>query len=455
MDKIYRVQGMTCQNCKQKIEKKLLKRKGIQSAYVSLAKKTLHLSYEEEIIKLTTIKNLLDNMGYELVEEEKDAGHSKIFIQIGIAAVLFLILSQVMPDFSILLTGGSKVSLMMLFIIGMTTSFHCISMCGGLALSQVVSESNNFKRNLMYNVGRVISYTVLGGLVGVLGAGITLGNRIFAIVPIFLGGLMVVMGLSNAGLSSLGSIPFMQKINFKLGTLRGKLSSDRGPLVLGLVNGFMPCGPLQLMQIYALSTGSFMAGALSMFAFSLGTVPLMLGMGVFVSKLSVKSKGLIYKMGGYLILFLGMSMMMNGLGTLGIGGARAGDRQQSKEQGGIRMEDGYQVVEVDVEGRRYEDIVVQKGIPVRMIMNVKPGALSGCNYAINIPQYDIFGALQEGKNVIEFNPTEEGTFMYSCWMGMIRHTITVVDGPVESYARPTSSRRNDFLDLGFGGFSCH
>lgn len=455
MDKIYRVQGMTCQNCKQKIEKKLLKRKGIQSAYVSLAQKTLHLSYEEEVIKLTTIKNLLANMGYELLEEEKDKGHSKIFIQIGIAAVLFLMLSLVMPDFSMLLTGGSQVSLIMLFVIGITTSFHCISMCGGLALSQVISESNNFKRNLMYNVGRVISYTVLGGFVGVLGAGITLGNRVFAIVPLFLGGLMVVMGLSNAGLISLGGIPFMQKVNFRLGALRSKLSGDRGPLVLGLVNGFMPCGPLQLMQIYALSTGSFMAGALSMFAFSLGTVPLMLGMGIFVSKLSVKSKVLVYKMGGYLILFLGISMMMNGLGTLGIGGTRVGNTQQSKERGGIRMEDGYQVIEVDVVGRRYEDIVVQKGIPVRMIMNVAPGALNGCNYAINMPQYDIFGALQEGKNVIEFNPTEEGTFMYSCWMGMIRHTITVVDGPVENYARPTSSRQNDFLDLGFGGFSCH
>ncbi len=457
MDKIYRVQGMTCQNCKQKIEKKLSRRKGIWRAEVNLKTKMLYLSYDEEVISLTVIKELLADMGYELEEAEENREKQKVLLYLGVAAVFFLLLNEIMPDFSLLLTQGSKVSIIMLFIIGITTSFHCISMCGGIALSQVVADKSNFKRNLMYNAGRVISYTVLGGLVGFIGSGITLGNRVFAIVPIILGVFMIMMGLNNAGLLSLESMPFMQKINFKLAALRGKLGTDKGPFVLGLLNGLMPCGPLQLMQIYALSTGSFMAGALSMFAFSLGTVPLMLGLGLFINKLSIKSKVFVYKMGGYLILLLGISMMMNGFSTLGISTGLGGSSQNvSKGNSGIRMENGYQVIEVDVVGRRYQDIVVQKGIPVRMIMNVDPGALTSCNYAINIPEYEIFGALQEGKNLIEFNPDEAGTFMYSCWMGMIRNTITVVDGPVEDYEVPRSSEGNTFSNLGFGGgFTCH
>ena len=262
MDKIYRVQGMTCQNCKQKIEKKLSRRKGIWRAEVNLKTKMLYLSYDEEVISLTVIKELLADMGYELEEAEENREKQKVLLYLGVAAVFFLLLNEIMPDFSLLLTQGSKVSIIMLFIIGITTSFHCISMCGGIALSQVVADKSNFKRNLMYNAGRVISYTVLGGFIG---SGITLGNRVFAIVPIILGVFMIMMGLNNAGLLSLESMPFMQKINFKLAALRGKLGTDKGPFVLGLLNGLMPCGPLQLMQIYALSTGSFMAGALSMF----------------------------------------------------------------------------------------------------------------------------------------------------------------------------------------------
>ena len=235
MDKIYRVQGMTCQNCKQKIEKKLSRRKGIWRAEVNLKTKMLYLSYDEEVISLTVIKELLADMGYQLEEAEEKHEKQKVLLYLGVAAVFFLLLNEIMPDFSLLLTQGSKVSIIMLFIIGITTSFHCISMCGGIALSQVVADKSNFKRNLMYNAGRVISYTVLGGLVGFIGSGITLGNRVFAIVPIILGVFMIMMGLNNAGLLSLESMPFMQKINFKLVALRGKLGTDKGPFVLGLL----------------------------------------------------------------------------------------------------------------------------------------------------------------------------------------------------------------------------
>lgn len=426
MNKVYKVQGITCGQCKEKIEKNLMSKQGIQGAQVHLKTKSLSIDYDPHKIRLQEIKKILGVLGYELLEEEgnKEKDDKKVWLIVGAAFIIFLIMSSIVPDFSTLLTQGNSLSLVMLLIIGITTSFHCVSMCGGIALSQVTSEKNNLKRNILYNTGRVISYTLLGGIVGALGSGITLGNTFFAVVPIVLGLLMVIIGLSNAGVVSLSSFKFMRQFNAKLGKIRYQLSHDQGPFILGLVNGLMPCGPLQLMQIYALSTGSFIGGALAMLAFSLGTVPLMLGLGVFINKLSVASKTLVFKMGGYLVVLLGVSMMMNGLTTAGVNTSIASGSNTNNQ---VTMEDGYQVVNVAVGPRSYEDIVVQKDIPVRLKMNVKPGNLTGCNYAVNIPEYEIFAPLEEGENIFEFTPTDKGTFMYSCWMGMIRNTITVVE----------------------------
>lgn len=474
MEKIYKVHGITCQKCKDKIEGTLRNEKGVEEVNVHLKKKSMYIDYDEKQIKASRIKNILHELGYEVenydTKKRDEHEENNVLMYVGLALLAFLVLSKFVPDFSLLLTEGKSVSSVMLFIIGITTSFHCISMCGGIALSQVVAEKDNMKRNIMYNIGRVISYTVLGGIVGFLGAGITLGNRLYGIVPILLGGMMIIVGLGNAGVLSLGQWKVTQKFNIKLGQIKARFGADKGPFVLGLLNGLMPCGPLQLMQIYALSTGSFLDGALAMFAFSLGTVPLMLGMGAFIHKLSIKSRVMVYKMGGYLILVLGLSMVMNGMGTLGIqvgpGGTNRGkgssvssqgnDVEGAKNKSTVRMEDGYQIVEVDVLPRGYQDIVVQKGIPVKMIFNVPLGGLNGCNYAINIPEYDIFTALQEGENSITFEPTEEGKFMYSCWMGMIRHTITVVDGPVEDYV-PTegANSQNNYYNFSGGGLRCH
>ncbi|MEG0013587.1 MAG: sulfite exporter TauE/SafE family protein [Cellulosilyticaceae bacterium] len=461
MKKTYTIHGMSCNSCKEKIEKKLSQTKGIKKYQVRLKEDKLNLEYNPEEIKIEKIKRVIKELGYEMLEEDKSSKDElkKIGIPLGSALLIFIVLNRVIPDFSMLLTEGRGVSIIMLFIIGITTSFHCVSMCGGLALSQIVNEGNPVKKSIMYNAGRVISYTLLGGIVGAIGQGITLENEFFAIVPIILGALMVTMGLRNVGIISLFESKVMKRFNLTLARLRGKVSHDQGPFVLGLVNGLMPCGPLQLMQIYALGTGSFMQGALAMFAFSLGTVPLMLGLGIFMNKLSISARSLVFKMGGFLVIILGISMMMNGLSTIGLAtvGPKNNVSSSKSTMNKQRIEDGYQVVEIDVTSRHYKDIVVQKGIPVKFIINVASGALSSCNYAINIPEYDIVTTLQEGENMIEFNPIEEGTYAYSCWMGMIRNTITVIDGDVEDYISQIEDRSSfkAYEARGFGAGRCH
>ena len=81
-----------------------------------------------------------------------------------------------------------------------------------------------------------------------------------------------------------------------------------------------------------------------------------------------------------------------------------------------------------LEGRDYPAIVVQKGVPVRWVIEAEATSLNGCNNRINLGK---FGQpeipLYTGENVIEFTPTESGSFFYSCWMGMISGQVKVVD----------------------------
>lgn len=113
----------------------------------------------------------------------------------------------------------------------------------------------------------------------------------------------------------------------------------------------------------------------------------------------------------------------------GVSYAATANAAQSDAQANTQIEivDGVQIVRTSVQIGRYEPIAVQKGIPVKWIITVEEGNLNSCNYRMVIPAYNIEKQLEYGENIIEFTPDEAGTFAYSCWMGMIRSSITVVE----------------------------
>lgn len=91
------------------------------------------------------------------------------------------------------------------------------------------------------------------------------------------------------------------------------------------------------------------------------------------------------------------------------------------------IKNGYQVIEIDLSYDNYENIIVKKDIPVKMIINVSEKYLTGCNNEIIINEYGIKKELEVGENIIEFTPTKKGNITYTCWMNMIKNTIKVVD----------------------------
>jgi sulfite exporter TauE/SafE len=316
----------------------------------------------------------------------------------------------------------------MLFIVGLFTSLHCIAMCGGINVSQTMTSSNNstksklstLKPSFLYNSGRVVSYTILGGIVGAIGSVFSLTGYLKGIVSICAGIFMIIMGLKL-----LNIFPSLRKFNIKMPKLNWKVASKfpKGPFFVGLLNGLMPCGPLQSIQLYALGTGNALEGALSMFFFSLGTFPLMFLIGLISSYLGKAFQKNVLKFGATLVMVLGVVMLNRGLSLSGV------NTNFLNIGRGVQVasvvEDGVQIVRSGIESGSYSTVKVKKGIPVKWIITIEEGKLNGCNNPIVFPKYDMEHELHIGENIIEFTPTEDGRFVYTCWMGMIKGEIVV------------------------------
>ena len=160
-----------------------------------------------------------------------------------------------------------------------------------------------------------------------------------------------------------------------------------------------------------------------MFLFSLGTVPLMFGFGAMASKLNKKFSEKIFTVSACIIFILGIGILNHGINLSGVQINFSGNSYENMAE----MVDDYQQIETTIDYGSYEPITVKKGIPVKWIINVPAEKINGCNNEIIIPKYNIDLKLKVGENIIEFTPYEEGIINYSCWMGMINSTITVIN----------------------------
>lgn len=427
MKKIYiKIDGIHCNHCVDVISKGLKRITNIRD--VTFDGSIALVSYVKEIDKNEIIKIITD-LGY--TTKEDDISYSKevldnkkrikvgefIGISLGIISISILIYKIFgFNIFGVIPTIDNDITYGVLFVTGLLTSIHCISMCGGINLMAVLNTSLNrsFKKPVLYNLGRLISYTLMGGIVGLLGKVISSSLNISGVVILITAGIMLLISLDMLGIISIK----------KIRIFRYKVMS-RNSFVIGLLNGFMPCGPLQAMQIYALSTGSFFKGALAMFLFGLGTVPLMLFSGLIINMLKGKWKYRINKVASVMLVFLSIVMLNRGLLSFNVDILRPFnnyDKFMSSE-----IVDDYQEVLIDLEYDKYQDILLQKGIPVRFIIKVSSDTLTGCNNEIVIQKFGIKQKLNEGINVIEFTPQEEGVITYTCWMNMIKNTIKVID----------------------------
>lgn len=453
-----KIGGMTCINCQKKIERGLLSLSGVKGAEVSWEKERAEVTFDEKAASLQKICSEIERLGYKVLDGKNSAKRVRegLFYLLLIAIIFFFLQkSGLMNLLAPSDLASSNMGYGLLFVTGILTSVHCLAMCGGINASQslmhlakidgenkatgegktsLIDGKKNLKKALeiftaplLYNLGRVLSYSLIGTVLGALGFFLSSASSENPSVPLNLQGILKIIAgffMLIAGLSLLDFFPFLRKfsprlpafISDRIALLQAKNAT---PIIVGLLNGFMPCGPLQAMTLVALASSHPVKGGISMLAFGLGTLPLMLGLGSVLSILGKKYRRLVMKAGSILVIVMALSMLSQGFalgGWLSIG---------SGGQSDIVMKDGKQLVKSTLNPYRYPVITVKKGIPVHWEIEAGEKELNGCNYKMIFPDFSFAYELGYGSNVIEFTPEKTGNFQYTCWMGMIRGVIKV------------------------------
>lgn len=321
----FQANGMHCKSCSLIIEQELGDLSYIDSVHANSNTQAVTVTGDfddvppEELAK--DFSTLLSKHGYsfsvEKKEEKKNYSDFKVAIPIAVGFTLLFILLQKMGFINLINT--KNISYGTSFMVGIVASVSsCMAVVGGLVLSMSASfakEGSKVKPQLLFHLGRLVSFFILGGVIGSLGAAFTLGSTSTFVISLIIGIVMIILGLHLLDFHFVRKFqPTMPKFLSKYALSVTKMNHTLTPLLVGVITFFLPCGFTQSMQIYTLSTGSFFSGALTMFSFALGTLPALAL--VSFSSLSVKDSkwsGIFFKTAGILVILFAIFNIINGL----------------------------------------------------------------------------------------------------------------------------------------------
>lgn len=211
------------------------------------------------------------------------------------------------------MTGDWAVDLPALFMMGLLGGAHCIGMCGGfVVLAHGAGTSARGARRLTaYLTGKTATYALLGVLAGAIGhlvSGLTGAQTALSVA---VGVFLVIIGLGAAGVIP-ERLPGFSTVGPWIGRLLGRLVGStriRGPLILGLLNGLLPCGLVYAAVAKAAGTGSMPGGALQMVAFGVGTMPALVLTAWMGGRLGPVAQRRIARIGGWLVVLFGLYVL--------------------------------------------------------------------------------------------------------------------------------------------------
>ncbi len=273
------------------------------------------------------LSKILKPHGYTLsIEKQKIQikwSDFKIALPIAIGFIALFIVLQKLNIVNLITT--SEVSYGTAFLIGLIASVStCMAVVGGLVLSisaNFAKEGDKIRPQILFHIGRLISFFILGGAIGILGSVFQFGQT-----GTFILNLIIALVLLILGINLLEIFPWIKKIQPTIPNFIGKrahniknLNHTLTPFLVGVATFFLPCGFTQSMQIYTLTTGSFWTGAMTMLVFSLGTLPVLSLLSFGFAGINNKTKsGIFFKTAGIVIIFFGLFNLINGLVGQGI-----------------------------------------------------------------------------------------------------------------------------------------
>lgn len=321
------ISGTHCASCKILVEDALNELSSVKNAQVNLRQESIKIETDSaqspEDLALT-LTNKIKSNGYALSVEKsfnKKPADDVIWKAIPIG-VGFLVLFFLLQKSGILNVGiGGQTTPVTSFIIGLIASVSsCLAIVGGLvlSLSAKISQDNvsDTRTFMLFHAGRIVSFAVLGGILGAVGSAIGINFTFAAILGLLASLVMLLLGLSLVGVFSKNKIALPTGIFNYFRKIEHKTFA---PLIIGFATFFLPCGFTQSMQVSALGSGSFMSGLLIMLAFALGTLPILalLSFGS-TSFAHGRHAPLFFKSAGVVVIGLGLFGLLAGLAGLGI-----------------------------------------------------------------------------------------------------------------------------------------
>lgn len=330
----FHVNGMHCNACVLVTESELGEVAEVSNVKASLKNLNVEVTGDfgdkepEHIAR--DLSEILKSHGYTLSVEKKPldklgASWSDFKIAIPIALVfigLFIVLQKVGL---VNLVNTGSVSYGTALVIGIIASLStCMAVVGGLLLSMSATfakEGDRVKPQLLFHVGRIVSFFVLGGVIGAIGSAFTLNIGATFVLNLVIGLVMLILGIDLLDTFHWAKRfqPSMPKFLSRHALEISKFNHTLTPLFVGIATFFLPCGFTQSMQLYTLTTGNFLEGGLVMLIFALGTLPVLALISFSSFSIQNSSKaGIFFKTAGLIVIVFALFNLINSLVVVGL-----------------------------------------------------------------------------------------------------------------------------------------
>ncbi len=327
----FHVHGMHCNSCVILTENEIGSLPNISSVKSDLKTHSIEVEGDfgdksiEQIAEELSIP--VKSHGYRISVEKqaRDIKWNEFKIAFPIA-IGFIVVFIVLQKLGIVnLVGSGEVNYSTAFIIGIIASLStCMAVVGGLVLSMSATfakEGDKLKPQLLFHIGRIVSFFVLGGIIGSIGSAFTLNSISTFVLGLIVGIIMLILGINLLDTFHWAKKlqPSMPKFIAKHAHGVSRFNHTLTPLLVGIATFFLPCGFTQSMQIYTLTTGSFLNGGFTMLAFALGTLPVLalISFSSFSIQNSSKS-GIFFKSAGLIVIMFAIFNLINSLVVIGL-----------------------------------------------------------------------------------------------------------------------------------------
>jgi sulfite exporter TauE/SafE/copper chaperone CopZ len=325
----FHVNGMHCKACVLLAESELAEHPKVISARASLRTRSVEIRGDfgnrppgKIAEKLSA---LLSQHSLSTTAQERHVGWDEFGVAVPVAiscAALFVLLQELGVG---RLASGNATTYGTAFVVGVVASLStCAAVVGGLVLSISATFARSGERarpQALFHAGRIASFFILGGAIGLLGSAFRLQSTGTFILSFTVALIMLAIGLNLIDVFPWARRfqPSMPRFVSKKALGATGLSSTVAPALVGGATFFLPCGFTQAMQFYAVSTGSAVTGALTMLFFALGTLPVLAALSFTSLAVNTKeNQGVFFKSVGLLVILFAVFNAVNSLAALGV-----------------------------------------------------------------------------------------------------------------------------------------